>query len=256
MKNATRLTATALFLLSAALFADTERNTREEKRADREVRTVKTVKAHREDARKPGTATRVPPKAKTVKQPGRQPAYHDIKPKPSSVYRPPVTVHTAKKTKVYRRPPHPRPLPYHHRPGYTVRTLPYAALTLTFGGLFFYYTDGIYYRHDRNRYVVTVPPVGLYVPTLPPAHSVVILGGRTYYTYAEVYYVWDGPRSAYRVVESPSGTETYLPGDIVDTLPDNAYSVTIEGKQYFRYGDTYFLQTVQNERIVYVVVTP
>ena len=153
-------------------------------------------------------------------------------------------------------PPGTKPLPYHHRPGHVIRTIPKVAMTLTLGSLLFYYSDGIYYRHHDRGYVVIVPPTGLIVPVLPLGYTVFQLRGRTYYYYANVYYVWDIDHRAYRVVEVPEAYETYRPGDIVDTLPDGAYTVTIDGVQYYRYDGVYFMQAVQGERVVFIVVTP
>jgi hypothetical protein len=156
----------------------------------------------------------------------------------------------------YYRPPGAKPIRHYQRPGYVVRRLPRLAVTLSLGGLFFYYADGLYYRHYNNTYIVTAPPVGLIVTTLPVGYTVFVLGGRTYYYYADVYYVWDTRRSGYRVVEAPLDYSTYQPGEIVDTLPDGARSVTIDGVQYYRYADVYFMQAIQGDRIVYIVVTP
>ncbi|WP_345975941.1 DUF6515 family protein [Sulfurimonas sp. HSL3-7] len=153
-------------------------------------------------------------------------------------------------------PPKTKPLPPHRRPGYVIRTIPKVAMTLTLGGLLFYYSDGIYYRHHDSGFVVIVPPIGLIVPVLPPGYTVFSLHGSTYYYYADVYYVWDIHHRAYRVVEAPEAYERYQPGDIVDTLPDGTYTVTIDGVQYYRYNGIYFMQAIQGERIVYIVVTP
>lgn len=157
---------------------------------------------------------------------------------------------------VYRRPPNARPLPYYHRPGYVIRSLPRVALTISLGGLLFYYADGVYYRHHQSGFVVSVPPVGLIVPTLPLGYVMLQLHGLTYYYYGNVYYIWDSSHRGYRVVEAPEAYETYQPGDVVHVLPDGAYSVTIDGVQYYRYQGIYFMQSIQNDRIVYVVVTP
>ena len=48
----------------------------------------------------------------------------------------------------------------------------------------------------------------------------------------------------------------YTPGQVVDTLPDGAYSVTINGTHYYRYADVYFMQAIQGDRVVYIVVNP
>jgi len=153
-------------------------------------------------------------------------------------------------------PPKHRPLPYYYRPGYTIGTIPKVAVTVTLGSLVFYYADGIYYRRHNSGFMVIVPPIGLIVPVLPVGYTVFYLHGITYYYYADVYYVWDLHHRAYRVVDVPAVSDEYRPGDIVDTLPDGAYTVTIDGVQYYRYGGVYFMQAIQGERIVYIVVTP
>lgn len=152
-------------------------------------------------------------------------------------------------------PPKMKPRPYYYRPGYTIRTIPKVAISVSLGSLLFYYTDGIYYRHHSNGFMVILPPIGLLVPVLPLGHLSFHAYGGTYYYYADVYYVWDIHHRAYRVVEVPE-TRSYQPGTIVDTLPDGAYAVTIDGVQYYRYGEVYFLQSIQGERIVYIVVIP
>lgn len=166
------------------------------------------------------------------------------------------TIVRTERHKHYYRPPGARPLPYYHRPGYTIHTLPRLAVTLAIGGLLFYYADGIYYRHATSGFIVATPPVGVVITTLPVGYTVFVLGGLTYYYYADVYYVWDSYRGGYRVVEAPLDVSTYQPGEIVYTLPDGATSVTINGVQYYRYNNIYFMQTVQGNRVVYVVVTP
>ena len=130
------------------------------------------------------------------------------------------------------------------------------AISISLGGLLFYYSDGIYYRHHSNGFIVILPPIGLLIPVLPIGYLSFHAYGGTYYYYADVYYIWDIHHRAYRVVEVPETGEPYQPGTIVDTLPDGAYTVTIDGVQYYRYGEVYFLQSIQGERIVYIVVIP
>jgi len=160
--------------------------------------------------------------------------------------------------KRYYRPPGARPLTYYQRPGYVVHSLPRLAISLSLGALSFYYADGLYYRHHDSGFIVTVPPVGLVVHTLPVGYTVFVHSGRTYYYYADVYYTWDTYRNAYRVVRPPVAyyDVEFAPGQVLDSLPDGAYSVTINGAQYYRYADTYFMQAIQGDRIVYIVVTP
>jgi hypothetical protein len=148
------------------------------------------------------------------------------------------------------------PLPYHHRPGYITRAIPTVAMTLSLGGLLYYYTDGIYYRRHSSGFIVVVPPIGLIVPVLPLGYTVFQIHGSTYYYYDNVYYVWDTDRRAYRVAQVPDAYAAYEPGDIIETLPDGAYTVTINGVQYYRFNGVYFLPSVQNEKVVFIVVTP
>ena len=155
------------------------------------------------------------------------------------------------------RPPKTKPRPYYHRPGYVIGAVPKAAVSVSLGSALFYYTNGIYYRPYRSGFIVILPPIGLLVPVLPLGHIPFYVYGHTYYYYADVYYVWDIHHRAYRVIEVPEEANgPYQPGDIVDTLPDGAYTETIDGIQYYRYGEVYFMQSVQGERIVYIVVTP
>ena len=184
-------------------------------------------------------------------------APHPVKPTPPPKYPvAPGTIVRSDKSKHYYRPPSARPLPYYHRPGYVIHTLPRVAVTLSIGGLLFYYADGIYYKHASSGFIVSVPPIGLIVTTLPVGYTVFVMSGRTYYYYADVYYVWDSYRAGYRVVEAPVDDSAYQPGDIVESLPDGASAVTINGMQYYRYDNLYFMQTIQGNRIVYIVVNP
>ncbi|WP_345969247.1 DUF6515 family protein [Sulfurimonas sp. HSL1-6] len=162
------------------------------------------------------------------------------------------------KHKHYYRPPGARPLTYYQRPGYVVRSLPRVAISLSLGGLVFYYADGLYYRHHDRGFIVAAPPVGLVVRTLPVGYTVFVHSGLTYYYYADVYYTWDTYRNAYRVVNPPVTyyDVEFAPGQVLDYLPDGAYSVTINGAQYYRYANTYFMQAIQGDRVVYIVVTP
>lgn len=159
---------------------------------------------------------------------------------------------------------HYAPLPYYRRPGYVITRLPSLSLTIAVGGLVYFYHDHLFYRHYPHGYVVVAPPIGALVPTLPMGYVVIHRYGRYYYVYENSYYIWDDDVVAYRVVEPPyeevivvedeSGDPDYVAGDIVTKLPDGAEAVTVEGKQYYRYKEFYFLPSVQNGEIVYIVV--
>ncbi len=264
-----RIVSAALILGTAMLNAAPDHDSRggHDDRAEKsgrsyeQGRTVRPQKIEREKPAAPKASHEsVRPPKQTPSQSVRPPQVtHKVAPPPTATHsRPPKTVVHVDKHRPYYRPPGVRPPAYYQRPGYIVRSLPRLAIALTFGGLALYYADGIYYNHHASGYVVAVPPVGLFVNTLPVGYTIFVHSGRTYYYYADVYYVWDNYRSAYRVVNAPETVNdgVYAPGEVLETLPDGAYSVTINGIQYYRYGDTYFMQSVQGNRIVYVVVTP
>lgn len=152
------------------------------------------------------------------------------------------------------------PLPPHRRPGYRIPRLPALSLTLSVGGIVYFYHDYLFYRHYPTGYVVVAPPLGALVPTLPVGYVVIFTLGRYYYVYENTYYIWDDGVVAYRVVEAPyvEGGEDYEYhlGDIVEQLPDGAQTVSIKGVQYYVYQGIYFLPSVQNGEIVYIVVNP
>ena len=167
----------------------------------------------------------------------------------------------AKVIRHYTKPRHRVILPPHRRPGYVVRRIPSAAFTLTLGGMAYFYFDGLFYHHYPHGYVVVAPPIGVIVPTLPFGYVIVTLHGTNYYYHDHTYYIWD--RRGYRVVAEPVVADDtlsmeevalYMPGNIVEYLPDGAESVTIDGVQYYEYKRIYFMPSVQNGVVVYIVV--
>ncbi len=163
----------------------------------------------------------------------------------------------------YSKPRHRVTLPPHRRPGYVIRRIPSAAFTLTLGGIAYFYVDGLFYHHYPHGYVVVRPPIGAIVPALPLGYLIVTLHGTNYYYHEHTYYVWDRRASGYRVVEEPADTDDtlsvdevalYMPGNIVEHLPDGAESIMIGGVQYYEYKRIYFMPSVQNGVVVYIVV--
>lgn len=173
--------------------------------------------------------------------------------------------HSYEKNPHYR--PYYPPAP-HHRPGYFVDTLPRVSLRIVWGNLAFFFADGAFYRPYNGRYIVAEPPYGAIVPRLPAGHSSLFIGGERYFVYEGIYYAWDGSASGYRVVDSASLGERsasasvsisgsgYRLGDIVELLPSGAVSTVIDGAQYYRFEGLYFMPSVRNGRVVYIVVNP
>ena len=103
---------------------------------------------------------------------------------------------------------------YHHDRSYpirgeVVRVLPHDHRVLVHGGSRFYFSGGVWYRPQGPRFTVVVPPVGLFVPFLPPYYATVWVAGVPYYYANEVYYAHRG--SGYVVVEPPREEPSQAP---------------------------------------------
>lgn len=100
---------------------------------------------------------------------------------------------------------------YYAPRGWVFGALPPRHNDVIFGGIRFYFADGIWYRFDGpRRYVVVAPPLGVVVPLLPAFYTTLWVGGRPYYYANDVYYVRapDGyevvaPPPADAIVEQP-----------------------------------------------------
>ncbi|WKD49516.1 DUF6515 family protein [Microbulbifer spongiae] len=172
---------------------------------------------------------------------------------------------------------------HHHRGGYyrgprvsigfIAPALPLGHVRVAVGGRPYYYHGGHFYRHSPRGYVVVAAPLGASVVTLPASAVRVQLGGVTYYQYGDAYYQWYPATRTYVVVAPPApapapvavvpapapaspnpGPNGFLPGQVVETLPNGYAAEVINGIQYYRYGGNYFLPTQRDGREVYVVV--
>jgi hypothetical protein len=72
------------------------------------------------------------------------------------------------------------------------------------GGRFFY-SGGVWYAPYGPRFVVVAPPIGVFVPVLPPFYTTVWFGGVPYYYANDSYYIWSQAQSGYEVVDPPPG---------------------------------------------------
>ncbi|WP_295800734.1 DUF6515 family protein [uncultured Microbulbifer sp.] len=111
--------------------------------------------------------------------------------------------HHRKYYKPVHRPHKHRWRPNHYHYGYRWSRLPKSYVSLTFGGLGYYFSDGIFYRPYGPGYVVAQAPVGAIVYNLPGTAVSVSFGGLSYYVAYDTYYRWDSHRRGYRVVANP-----------------------------------------------------
>jgi hypothetical protein len=92
---------------------------------------------------------------------------------------------------------------YYPDRGAYVRALPGRPYVFDRPGGRFYYSGGVWYRGYGPSFVVVAPPVGLFVPVLPPYYTMVWVGGAPYYYANDSYYVWSQAQNGYEVVDPP-----------------------------------------------------
>ncbi|SEA43330.1 DUF6515 family protein [Microbulbifer marinus] len=155
--------------------------------------------------------------------------------------------------------------------GFVAPILPAGYISLAVGGNPYYYHGGYFYRPAPSGYVVVSAPLGASVLSLPASAVQIQIGGFTYYQYADAYYQWHPAHRAYVVVPPPAGAPVaapppaggapvaggpsgYAPGEVLESLPPGYTAEVINGVQYYRYGNDYFMPTQRDGREVYVVV--
>jgi hypothetical protein len=90
--------------------------------------------------------------------------------------------------------------------GNTVNALPQGHLPVYDRGRNpYYYHGGAWYRPYGGRFVVVAPPIGVFVPVLPPYYTTVWFGGFPYYYANDTYYNWVPAQGQYEVVDPPAG---------------------------------------------------
>lgn len=97
---------------------------------------------------------------------------------PHRHYRPPA----------HRPPPPPPSRPPFHRVGHVTVSLPRGHISITVGGLGYYYHGGMYYQRRGGSYVVVTAPVGATISVLPIGYTTVHIGGVVHYQYGGVHY--------------------------------------------------------------------
>lgn len=103
----------------------------------------------------------------------------------------------------------------YHRHGDVVPRLPpgYRVVPHRDGAYYFY--GGTWYRPQGPRFIVVAPPIGLFVPFLPPFYTTVWIGGTRYYYADDVYYRYDPYRRGYIVVEQPARRDEVEDGPVL-----------------------------------------
>ena len=96
---------------------------------------------------------------------------------------------------------------YYPRFGYITPRIPDRRIRIVYRDRDYFFYGGVWYRPHGLDFEVIAPPIGIYVPVLPPYYTTIWIGGRPYYYANDVYYIWRSDRSRYQVVEAPNGVE-------------------------------------------------
>jgi len=148
-----------------------------------------------------------------------------------------------------------------YKSGLRLHKSPRNGLRLRFGGLSFIFSSGLYYRHINNGYTVVHPPVGLKIRYLPHGFEDVFINGIHYYFFHGIYYIANGVY--YQVVDEPVIDETayeiqknddFELGQRYSSLPEGAQLIVINGEQYFKYQNIYFLPQSSDNNVDYLAV--
>jgi len=100
---------------------------------------------------------------------------------------------------------------YYTQPGAVVGAVPGRPYVVAHGGQHYYYSGGVWYAPHGPTFVVVGPPVGVFVPVLPPFYTTVWFGALPYYYANNTYYEYSGPQG-YEVVEPPGDPNSAIPG--------------------------------------------
>ncbi|SJZ61092.1 DUF6515 family protein [Sediminibacterium ginsengisoli] len=135
---------------------------------------------------------------------------------------------------------------YYPARGQRFYSVPSASIRLTFGGLPYYYSGGIYYRPYGNYYRVIPPPIGIHISTLPAGYWPMRWGGGAYFYFNGIFYRHQN--NGYEVVRAPVGAD-------VPEIPRDANVVVIDGNKYYEYNGTYFQEFTRSDGEIWYHVT-
>lgn len=199
-------------------------------------------------------------------------------------YNPYYNFHPVFRPRVYYRPAY--RLPYRYvrygpAPGIRISILPVGYSRFYIGNNTFYYNQGIYYRpYKSGGYVVTQPPLGANVKSLPAGAKVTVIDGQKYYELGGTFYqerVTANNKVRYEVVgtdgvlnttntdadademndtdDTPARESNKNPapvnGSVVNQLPASCTAVTIDEQKYFiSPSGVYYQEVINGNNIV------
>jgi hypothetical protein len=101
----------------------------------------------------------------------------------------------------------------------------------------YWYSGGVWYAPRGPGFVVIAPPMGVFVPVLPPFYTTLWVGGVPYYYANDTYYMWNAGQNGYEVVTPPSdptmATTQAPPNDDLFIYPQNGQSAEQQSTDKF-----------------------
>jgi hypothetical protein len=119
-------------------------------------------------------------------------------------------------------------------------------VSVNFGGNYYRYQRGYFYRPYGAYFNIVVPPIGVRIATLPVGYRRVYVGPDPYYYYHGTYYRQN--TQGYEVVHPPLGA-------VLDELPPGAKVTVIDGRKYYELDGTFYEETITSDSdLQYTVV--
>lgn len=142
-------------------------------------------------------------------------------------------------------PAHPYPTyPYAYPHVHPYAVYPYAPIY--YGGVYYHYNHGCFYRPYGPSLQLVVPPIGIHIGTLPYGFMSFYIGPAPYYYYNGIFYRPSG--SEYEVVAPPLGA-------VVNRLPQGSKVKVINGEKYYELNGTYYKEQFdERNKLSYRVV--
>jgi hypothetical protein len=108
---------------------------------------------------------------------------------------------------------------YYPSRGFVYGTLPLGAVSVGYGRGNYFFHGGVWFRPSGGRYVVVQPPLGIFLPALPPDYATIWIGPTPYY-YADGVYYNPAPGQGYVVVAPPPDADTVQAAPSPPASPD------------------------------------
>jgi len=122
---------------------------------------------------------------------------------------------------------------YYPSSGFRFNNLPHRHFEIRYHNRPYFYSRGIWYLRTGTQFIVTVPPIGIVVPFLPPFYTTLWVSGIPYYYANDVYYIWQPDRNGYVVTEPPQDINEQE----TQTLPEQLFVYPKQGQSEKKQSD-------------------